>query len=83
MKSGTPVLLSKQSGAAEAVKHALKVDFWDVDEMTNKIVGVLRHKGLRQSLSENGRREVAHITWEDAASKVENVLQETLLAGVQ
>ncbi|HEV3245345.1 MAG TPA: glycosyltransferase family 4 protein, partial [Candidatus Paceibacterota bacterium] len=76
MKAGTPVLVSKQSGVAEAVRHALKVDFWDVDEMTNKILGVIRHKGLRQSLSENGRREVDHITWEDAAGKVENVLQE-------
>lgn len=83
MKSGTPVLVSKQSGVAEAVTHALKADFWDVDEMTNQILGVIRHKGLRQSLSENGRREVERITWEDAAGKVENVLQETLLAGVQ
>ncbi|HTR18862.1 MAG TPA: glycosyltransferase family 4 protein [Candidatus Paceibacterota bacterium] len=83
MKTGAPVLVSKQSGVAEAVKHALKVDFWDVDEMTNKILGVVRHKGLRQSLSENGRREVANLTWEDAAGKVENVLQETLLSGVQ
>jgi glycosyltransferase involved in cell wall biosynthesis len=83
MKSGTPVLLSKQSGAAEAVKHALKVDFWDVDEMTNKITAVLRHKGLRQTLSEHGKHEAGRLTWEDAAGKVENVLQETLLAGVQ
>ena len=83
MKTGAPVLVSKQSGVAEAVTHALKADFWDVDEMTNKIVGVLRHKGLKQTLSENGQREVESITWEDAAGKVENVLQETLLAGVQ
>lgn len=83
MKSGTPVLLSRQSGAAERVRHALKVDFWDVDDMTNKILGVVRHKGLKETLSRNGMREVADITWNDAAGKVENVLQETLLAGVQ
>jgi len=83
MKTGTPVLVSKQSGVAEAVTHALKADFWDVDEMTNMILGVIRHKGLKQSLSENGKREVSSITWEDAAGKVENVLQETLLSGVQ
>jgi glycogen(starch) synthase len=83
MKTGAPVLVSKQSGVAEAVNHALKADFWDVDEMTNKILSVIKHKGLRQSLSENGRREVAGLTWEDAAGKVENVMQETLMAGVQ
>jgi len=79
MRSGTPVLLSKQSGVAEAVRHALKADFWDVDEMANKILGVIRHKGLRQSLSENGKEEAATYTWDEAALKVENVLQEMTL----
>lgn len=83
MKLGTPVLVSKQSGVAEAIHHALKADFWDVDEMTNKILGVIHHQALKQTLSENGKQEVSHITWEEAAGKVENVLQETLHSGVQ
>jgi glycogen(starch) synthase len=83
MKTGTPVLVSKQSGVAETVRHALKADFWDVDEMTNQILGVIRHPGLRQSLSENGQREAEALTWDDAAGKVDNILQEMSLAGVQ
>ena len=79
MKSGTPVLLSKQSGAAEAVRHALKVDFWDVDEMANKILGVIRHKGLKESLSENGKDEASKHTWDAAALKVENIVQEMVV----
>lgn len=75
MKFGTPTLVSKQSGAAEAVRHALKTDFWDVDEMTNQILSVIAHKGLRETLSQNGKREAARFTWDDAAQKVENVLQ--------
>ncbi|HUO50018.1 MAG TPA: glycosyltransferase family 4 protein [Candidatus Paceibacterota bacterium] len=75
MKFGTPTLVSKQSGAAEAVKNALKTDFWDVDEMTNQILSVIAHKGLRDTLSENGKHEAARFTWDDAAQKVENVLQ--------
>ena len=41
MKLGTPVLISKQSGVAEVVRHALKVDFWDVEEMANKILAAM------------------------------------------
>ena len=33
-----PVIMSKQSGVSEVIEHALKVDFWDTDEMANKIV---------------------------------------------
>src|SRR4030042_6639819 len=41
--NGTPVLVSKQSGVSEILKNALKVDFWDIDEMANKILAVLSY----------------------------------------
>ena len=31
MRSNVPVVISKQSGVSEVLKHALKVDFWDID----------------------------------------------------
>ncbi len=43
MSHDVPVIISKQSGVSEVLDHALKVDFWDVNEMANKIVAVLRH----------------------------------------
>lgn len=67
--NGTPVLISKQSGAAEALNHCLKVDFWDTNQMANKILAVLEHNVLQKSLSENGFREVKKFTWDDAAGK--------------
>ncbi len=76
MKAGTPVLISKQSGISEVVKHALKVDFWDIDEMANKILSVVRHVGLRNTLSENAKYEVANLTWADAARKVDTLMHE-------
>ena len=33
MKSNVPVIISKQSGVAEVLEYALKVDYWDVDEI--------------------------------------------------
>jgi len=76
MKQGTPVLISKQSGVSEVVRHALKVDFWDVDEMANKILSVVGYPGLRQALAENAAREAEALTWADAARKVNGIVHE-------
>jgi len=75
---GTPVLISKQSGVSEVISHALKADFWDVDDMTDKIVAVLRHTGLAATLKVNGRREVFGVTWNKAARKVTDMYGKVL-----
>ena len=67
MSNDVPVLISKQSGVSEVLKHALKVDFWDVEEMANKIIAVLRHSSLRQTLAEQGSIEVRRMSWVDSA----------------
>jgi glycosyltransferase involved in cell wall biosynthesis len=76
MKLGTPVLISKQSGVSEIVQHALKIDFWDVDEMANKILAVVGNPGLKETLSEYARDEADKITWADAAKKVDGIVRE-------
>lgn len=70
---GTPVIISKQSGVSEVVKHALTADFWDVDDMADKIVAVLKHPSLYHTLRANGRREVRFVTWKKAAEKISAV----------
>ncbi len=67
LSNDVPVLISKQSGVAEVLTHALKVDFWDVDEMANKIVAVLRHPPLHSTLRDHGCFEVRRFSWTDAA----------------
>lgn len=69
MSNGTPVIMSKQSGVGEVVSHALKIDFWDTDEMANKILAIIRHPVLQQTLSQEGLRQVKDITWDKAAKK--------------
>jgi len=66
---GTPVLISKQSGVSEVLSHCLKVDFWDIDQMTNKILAVLKYNELKEELSENGKKEAQKINWYDTAQK--------------
>lgn len=70
IQHGTPVLISKQSGVAEVLTHALKVDFWDIDEMANKIIAALKYPKLNAQLVAEGKREVARLTWRRAAEKV-------------
>ncbi len=70
IQQGTPVLISKQSGVSEVLTHALKVDFWDIDEMANKIIAALRYPVLNQQLILEGQREVSRLTWRRAAQKV-------------
>ncbi|GAI04335.1 unnamed protein product, partial [marine sediment metagenome] len=43
LDNDVPVIISKQSGVSEVLTHALKVDFWDVDEIANKIIAVLKY----------------------------------------
>ncbi len=70
MIQDTPVLISHQAGVSEVVNHALKANFWDVDEMTNKVVSVLRNPSLQQCLRANGRIEVTGIDWNSAGEKI-------------
>lgn len=74
----TPVIISKQSGASEVIKYGLKVDFWDIEEMTNKIVAVLQNEPLSHFLSEEGFVEAIQHTWEKAAAKCESVYDDII-----
>src|SRR3989339_864215 len=64
---GTPSLISKQSGVAEIFSNCLKADFWDVNDMADKIVAVLKYNELHKTLNENGKEEVKKLTWDKPA----------------
>lgn len=75
IQHGTPALISKQSGVAEVLTHVLKVDFWDVDEMANKIIAALRYPVMNKQLVDEGRKELFRLSWKKAAEKVIQVYQ--------
>ena len=80
LENNVPVIISKQSGVSEVLRHALKVDFWDVDEMANKIVAVLQYPALQQTLANYGNFEVRRLRWQDSARKCTRIYEEALLA---
>jgi glycogen synthase len=79
LDNDVPVIISKQSGVSEVLRHALKVDFWDVNEMANKIVAVLKYPPLRMTLRNHGNFEVRKLRWRDAARGCLRIYEETLV----
>ena len=71
-----PVIISNQSGVAEVLTHALKFDFWNVDDLAGKILAMLDHNPLRQELMEQGAKELEGFQWSKAASALENIYQQ-------
>jgi glycogen(starch) synthase len=67
--NGTPVLISKQSGVAEVLTGALKVDFWDTNEMANQIISILDHPALRDTLAHDGAKNARTQVWKNVAEK--------------
>jgi len=78
LASGTPVIISKQSGVSEVVSHCMKVDFWDTDELANKIIGILRYLPLRKEMGKNGFNEAQKFDWLNVADRVMNIYSSIL-----
>jgi glycosyltransferase involved in cell wall biosynthesis len=76
MALDTPVVLSRQSGVSEVLRNALKVDFWDVQDIANKVLALLKYPALRDQLTEDGREEIRRIRWEYPAALVRDVYRE-------
>lgn len=82
LENEVPVIISKQSGVSEVLRHVLKVDFWDVDEMANKIVAVLRYMPLGITLRNYGSFEVRKLRWRDSALRCTRVYEEVVSEAV-
>lgn len=67
---GTPALISRQSGVSEVLKNCLKVDFWDINEMANKMVALVQNDSLRDELHKNAYREFEKMSWHGSAAKL-------------
>ncbi len=73
LSHNVPAIISKQSGVSEVLQNVLKVDFWDIDEMADKILAVLRHPPLQRALRESGQIEVQQMSWRDSAEDLQDI----------
>ena len=76
LSHNVPVIISRQSGVSEVLTHVLKVDFWDIDEMANKILAVLTHPPLQRALRQHGQIELRRLSWRSSAMKLLEIYQE-------
>jgi glycogen synthase len=79
MRSNVPVVISKQSGVAEVLQHALKVDFWDIDALADAIYGILHYEGLSKMFIRYGKTEVDNLIWENAALNILEVYNKAVI----
>jgi glycosyltransferase involved in cell wall biosynthesis len=79
MRSNVPVIISKQSGVAEVLDYAVKVDYWDVDAMADAIYGLIQYPALANMFAEKGLEEVTALRWDDAASEVKKVYEQVMI----
>ena len=77
---GVPVIISKQAGVGELVEGCLKVDFWNVEELAEKIVVLLKNSTLADTLREQSQVEVRRITWGRSAERLESVFESLLVS---
>ena len=75
IQHGTPALISKQSGVSEVLTHVLKADFWDVDEMANKIIALLRYAPLDRQLTDFGKTDARRNSWGKAAHTIKDLYE--------
>ncbi len=78
MQVGTPSIISKQSGCAEILQHAIKTDYWDIDAMADAIYAIVKYPAMYKSLRELGRDEVNNIKWSDAGLKVRAIYDKVI-----
>lgn len=78
MSFGIATMISKQSGVSEIVENVFKVDFWDVDQMTNIILDLLADPCKMQNIGKLAAEEVTKIQWDKSAKMIEECYKELL-----
>lgn len=78
MRTGVPTIISRQSGVAEVLKHAIKVNFWDIDALADAMYGLVTYPTLSETLSGEGTSEVNALNWDNSANEIKSVYQKII-----
>ncbi len=63
------LIISKQSGVGEVLKHIFRFDFWDADRLADQMVAIATSPSLASELKNGVKSEYARLTWDDVAVK--------------
>ena len=81
MIQGTPTIISRQSGVSEVLQNTLKTDFWDVNNLANKMLAAIHYQALHDTLKEHGIIEVKNFSYDTPANGCEQVYEEAIQRG--
>jgi glycogen synthase len=74
--AGVPVIVSNQSGVAEVIDHAIKIDFWDTDALANALINLIQHEILSHTLIHTSKQQLGNISWQKAARQLNTLYHE-------
>lgn len=78
MQCGVPSIISKQSGCAEILDKAIKIDYWDIEAMADAMHSIISYPSMYEYLKVEGKAEVDKITWEKAGWEVRKIYDQVL-----
>lgn len=78
MSHGAVAIVSKQSGVAEVIENAYKINFWDIDQIVSIILDLIKNPDKLKELSKRSMEEVAKFQWDEAARKITNIYNEVI-----
>jgi glycosyltransferase involved in cell wall biosynthesis len=52
------------------------VDFWDIDDMANKIIGLLTYEVMHNHMRNKAYEEFDQFTWEKPAAELQSIYRE-------
>lgn len=73
-----PIVISRQSGVSEVVDNALKVDYWDSDDMADAIYALLHHSTLKRTMTKAAKKDLTNLSWQAAAFKLKSIYSEVI-----
>ncbi|MEX2460165.1 MAG: glycosyltransferase family 4 protein [Paenibacillaceae bacterium] len=79
MAAGLPTIITTTTGAGEIVKFVEIVKPNDPNELAQKIISLLENPVLRQTLGQEGAKEVSQYTWKRTADEICSVYEKLLI----
>ena len=79
LNNDVPVIVSKTTGVGYYLNNMMKFDFWDIRELANKIIGILKYQKMKNLYLINSKIEAQHkFCWSKTAQQLINFYQKCL-----
>lgn len=79
LNNNVPVIVSKTTGVGYYLNNMMKFDFWDLKELANKIIGVLKYQKMKRLYLINSKIEAQNkFCWSKTANQLLNLYQKCL-----